>query len=238
MKPYYRQAILIFIFILGCMWFLFINDSMKKLNWVVYPILILLIFLFINSFYNVISPPSYEKTMSNKWYSEYSEEGFKTFSPSSQQYTYISWQSIEAIFLSNQTPRDGDYHNFRYTFILNKEPEIIKYENQNWFNRNIDRMLPNVKKSGLPIYSTDDYIQRDFNKISDAIEKYLEGSNKNLDNYLSKKFGNDVKQMNGQYKNTKPLKYFGFYKIFDRNNPLNDSVLNKFREETKNQKNE
>ena len=175
--------------------------------------------------------------MEYKWHSEFNENEFRTYSPGSEECMVILWESVEAIFLSNQTPRDGDYHNFKYTFILNKEPKIVKNENQSWFNRIIGKILPKVKISGLPTYETDDHIQKDFKSIAPAIEKYLGITNTNQKSFLSMKFGNkveDLKKTNNQYYTEgKSLKYFGFYKIFDRNTKLEDALLNRFREETK-----
>ena len=78
--------------------------------------------------------------MEYKWHGDFNENKFRTYSPGSEKCTVILWKTVEAIFLSNQTPRDGDYHNFKYTFILNKEPKIVKNENQSWFNRIIGKI--------------------------------------------------------------------------------------------------
>ena len=93
-------------------------------------VILLLIFLFINSLYDVVSLPSYEKSMEYKWHSEFNENEFRTY------------------------------------------------------KSRIRRMLS---------YTTN----------------------------------------NQYYTAGKSLKYFGFYKIFDRNTKLEDALLSRFREETK-----
>jgi hypothetical protein len=238
MKPYYKQAFIVFLFFLAFV-FYYYNNSIKQLNWIILLVLIILVFIFINSFFDIIEPPSFEKQNKYKRFNEYTEDGFKSACPArKEEYIYISWDSIEAIFLSNRVPGDGEYHNFQYIFVLNREPVIINKNNPSLFTKIVHKILPEPKKSGLPIYTTDDNIQRDFHYIGSALEKYFIKTNENLKEYLSLKFGNKIEKkiINNTvyYENPKNLKQYGFYKIFDRNNNLNDETLNRFREESKN----
>ena len=72
---------------------------------------------------------------SNKKSLSYSNEHFTINIPILEKKLKIYWDSIEAIFLLNKPPLDGEYHNFEYIIILNKEPEIILYSNQKLFNK-------------------------------------------------------------------------------------------------------
>jgi len=78
----------------------------------------------------------------------------------------------------------------------------------------------------------------DFHTFNEAINKYLAKVNPETCSYLKLKFGNEIQNI--KLDNTtkkmidKQLKTFGFYKIFDRENNLNDDNLNTFRKETDN----
>jgi hypothetical protein len=150
----------------------------------------------------------------------------------------IKWTTIEAVFLLNKPPLDGEYHNFEYTLILNSDPEVVKYETQSWYNR--INIFPNLKRKGLPRIRINDDSNSDFYTFHEAINQYLLTGDKDTVNILNLKFGNEVhyEKSGNTTKATisKPIKTMGFYKIFDRSNNLNDETLNRFREETKNSK--
>lgn len=169
-----------------------------------------------------------------KNYCEYCNKGFTIVNLLLERKTFISWSSIEAIFLSNNPPGDGDYHNFEYSIILNKEPVETNFENQKWYNKIFK--FSKTKKNQLPLIRINDYWYKDFKTFGPAIEKYLIETNSHLNEYLEYKFGNKVKpeKKNGvtYFKSEEPLKQFGFYKIFDRNNNLNDNRLKQFREDS------
>ncbi|WP_278011744.1 hypothetical protein [Flavobacterium gyeonganense] len=136
----------------------------------------------------------------------------------------------------NKPPLDGEYHNFEYLIISNSEPIVIKYDVQSWYNK--ISILPKPKKKGLPIIKINDYSNIDFYTFNEAINKYLVKVNPETSSYLKLKFGNkiqNIKSENTTKKNIdEQLKTFGFYKIFDRENNLNDYNLNTFRKETDN----
>ena len=156
------------------------------------------------------------------------------FNPTLEKKIIISWKSIEAIFLLNKIPLDGEYHNFEYSIILNSEPTEVKYEIQNWFNK--ITIFPKLKRKGLPIIRINDESNLDFHTFYEAINKYLPNINNDTENYLNLKFGNEIKftkSGNSTKSNiSNPIKTVGFYKIYDKGNKLNDENLNRFREET------
>jgi hypothetical protein len=97
--------------------------------------------------------------------------------------------------------------------------------------------LSKTKNNQLPLIRINDYWHKDFKTFAPAIENYLSNINSYTNEYLENKFGNKVitEKKNGvtYFKSEKPLKQFGFYKIFDRNNNLNDNTLKQFREDSK-----
>lgn len=153
-----------------------------------------------------------------------------------QEKETIQWGSVEAVFLSNSPPLEGEYHNFEYLFILNTKPSIARYKDQSWYNKM--SFLPQSKSKKYPIIRINDHRNKDFFLLKDAINTHL-AKNDTLDYYLGLKFGNEVKtERIGHVAKTyseKPLKTLGFYKIFDRNNQLDDETLIRLRKEAQNQ---
>lgn len=156
--------------------------------------------------------------------------------PILEKKTELFWNTIEAIFLLNKPPLDGEYHNFEYTIILNSEPITVPYDVQSWYNK--VSILPKPKKKGLPIIKINDDSNSDFHTFNEAIHKYLKNINEDSSNYLKLKFGNKIENIKTTTKTKmvleKPIKTFGFYVIFDRGNDLNDERLHRFRQETAN----
>lgn len=163
----------------------------------------------------------------------YTEEKITIDVPVSEEKIVVFWTDIEAIFLLNKPPLDGEYHNFEYLIILNSKPIVIKYDVQSWYNKIF--FLPEPKKKSLPIIKINDYSNIDFYTFNEAINKYLAKVNPETHSYLKLKFGNKVQNIKSGNTTKKviddPLKTFGFCKIFDRENNLNDYNLNTFRKE-------
>ncbi len=185
-------------------------------------------------FFNLVKFSTDKDYKGTKKYCEYNNEGFTIVDLLLEKNTFISWISVEAIFLSNDPPGDGEYHNFEYSIILNKEPINTKFENQKWYNKIFK--FSKTKNNQLPLIRINDYWHKDFKTFAPAIENYLRNINSYTNEYLENKFGNKVitENKNGvtYFKSEKPLKQFGFYKIFDRNNNLNDRILKQFREDS------
>ncbi|MFD2908232.1 hypothetical protein ACFSX9_05740 [Flavobacterium ardleyense] len=242
MRPNYMQALFMLLLLLVCagiVYLMLFNNVRSWFGWGFMSLLIALFSLFLfDSFFELSKGQTLEQKNKNKDRLEYFDDNMTIDCPYLQIKEIIKWNSIEAIFLSNRPPGDGEYHNFEYTVILNSDPEEVKYETQSWFNKT--SFLPKLKKRGLPIVRINDDSNRDFHTFNDAIAKYLVNVNVESHNYLSLKFGNEVeyKKTGNTVKATgsKQMKSMGFYKIFDRENDLNDETLDRFREETKNNK--
>lgn len=156
-----------------------------------------------------------------------------------KSYSYdlaIKWGDIEAIFLKNSPPLDGEYHNNEYRIILNKDPLRTRNFPQKWY----DGLLPKPKKEKYPMIKIDDYSNLDFDTFYGSIEKYLNTEKKASDFQFEKFFGNETKIIK-KNENTivtiparKPYKTLGFYKIFDRENPINDNRLLEYRNNAQN----
>lgn len=169
----------------------------------------------------------------------YTNEHIIINNPILEKKTLIYWKSIECIFLLNKPPLDGEYHNFEYILILNREPENIKYEFQKWYNKlTIFHFSSKSKGNQLPIIKINDYSNRDFNRFKDAVNKYLLNENETSVDYFKLKFGNEVAENKiGNAKISRvenPIKTIGFYEIFDRGTDLNDEKVIEYREQVKN----
>ena len=46
----------------------------------------------------------------------------------------IKWDEVEAIFMANFPPAEGDNHTMEYRLILNKEPLEIRKEKNTWLD--------------------------------------------------------------------------------------------------------
>ncbi|WP_161794136.1 hypothetical protein [Flavobacterium sp. 316] len=197
-------------------------------------ILILAFIIYTINFGIPTSDKIINKIESNKESLSYSKEYFIINIPILEKKLKINWESIEAIFLLNKPPLDGEYHNFEYIIIMNKDPEIMMYNNQKWYNRyNLLSVFPKSNKKKLPCVKINDYSNKNFNTFKDAIDKYLVKTK----DYLNLKFGNETKEViSGNIKIVtlkSPIKTFGFYKVFDLGNDLKDEKLIEYRNEVK-----
>lgn len=160
----------------------------------------------------------------------YSDQGFILYHSLLEYNEIVPWESVEAIFLSNRIPLEGEYHNFEYLIFLNTAPTINKSSHQSWFNRILP--LPKVKKGMIQI---DDHRNIDFYKFKEAISKHLVKNNK-LEYYLGLKFGNETHKSSTDKSSTEAslvtLKSFGFYKIFDRGSNLGNEMLTRCRQDS------
>nr|WP_294931372.1 hypothetical protein [uncultured Flavobacterium sp.] len=230
----------LFLFFAGGLW---LDYFLFKIKIGYLPIIImsgiLIIILYIMYAVNFgisISEKTAKKIDDSKERLNYTEEKITIDIPILEEKTVVFWKHIEAIFLLNKLPLDGEYHNFEYLIISNSEPIVIKYDVQSWYNK--ISILPKPKKKGLPIIKINDYSNIDFYTFNEAINKYLVKANPETSSYLKLKFGNKIQNIKSENTTTKiidqQLKTFGFYKIFDRENNLNDYNLNTFRKETDN----
>jgi hypothetical protein len=212
---------------------LYTSDIKNIFVWL-FPIIGLLVFgfLFIDSFFNIRKSQTIEEFNKYKNKLSYNDEGFTIHT-----YSYdliVKWDMIEAIFLINSPPGDGEYHNKQYRIILNKEPVTIEKRQPKWY----DKILPSPKKEKYPEIRIDDYYNIHFTTFHPAVGKYLI-TGKISSEYLNKKFGNDVRYIQKD-KNTiigvpayKPVKIMGFYAIFDRGNDIIDERLMQYRNSSK-----
>jgi hypothetical protein len=183
-----------------------------------------------------VSKKTTEKVNDTKKRLAYTESKVIIDVPILEKKIELFWNTIEAIFLLNKPPLDGEYHNFEYTIVLNSEPTTVPYDVQSWYNK--ISILPKPKKKGLPIIKINDDSNSDFHTFNEAVHKYLRNVNEDSTEYLKLKFGNEVENIKTKTETKmvldKPIKTIGFYAIFDRGNDLNDERLHTFRQETAN----
>jgi hypothetical protein len=230
----------LFLFFAGGLWldyFLFkIKIGYLPIIIVSAIIIIILYLMYTINFGISISEKTANKIDNSKEKLDYTEEKITIDVPILEEKIVVFWKHIEAIFLLNKPPLDGEYHNFEYLIISNSEPTVIKYDVQSWYNK--ISILPKPQKKGLPIIKINDYSNIDFHTFNEAINKYLTKVNPETSSYLKLKFGNETQNIKSENTTTKilgtQLKTLGFYKIFDRRNNLNDDNLNTFRKETDN----
>src|SRR6478752_5113042 len=158
MRPYYFRAFLMSIFIAISMVFMsymYVIHVRHLIPWVL-TVLMFSIFtlFFVDSFYELFKGQNIDEINKYKRRIYYSDQYFTVDYPYLQQKEIIYWESVEAIFLSNRIPLDGEYHNFEYSIFLNFEPQVLKYEIQNWLNRS--SIFPKPKRRGLPIITIKD----------------------------------------------------------------------------------
>lgn len=148
----------------------------------------------------------------------------------------IRWDDIEAIFLINSPPLDGEYHNKEYRIILNKEPLYIRNFSQKWY----DKILPKPKKEKYPMIKIDDYYNIDFDTFYGLVEKFLIKEKTISDFQPEKFFGNESKVIKKNKSMTiitsakKPYLTLGIYNVFDRENVINDNRLTEYRNNAQN----
>ena len=82
----------------------------------------------------------------------------------------IKWDEVEAIFMANFPPAEGDNHTMEYRLILNKKPLEIRKEKNTW----LDNFLSFPKeKYPLVIIDNYKYDRTDFYNFHILIKKYL-----------------------------------------------------------------
>lgn len=136
----------------------------------------------------------------------YHQDYFTIVSYSQDQIIY--WRDIEAIFLINSLPLDGEYHTMEYRIFLNKKPETIRKQPLKWY----DKILPQPKQEKFPMIKIDNDYHIDFNTFYPSLEKFL--FTKTADISCNKS-----------------LKTTGFYKIFDKGTYIDSGNLKEYREQ-------
>lgn len=82
----------------------------------------------------------------------------------------IKWDEVEAIFMANFLPAEGDNHTIEYRLILNKEPLEIRKDKNTW----LDNFLSFPKeKYPLVIIDNYNYCSTDFYNFHILVKKYL-----------------------------------------------------------------
>ena len=91
----------------------------------------------------------------------------------------IKWDEVEAIFMANFPPTEGDNHTMEYRLILNKEPLEIRKDKNTW----LDNFLSFPKeKYPLVIIDNYNYCSTDFYNFHILVKKYLiRGKNIEID---------------------------------------------------------
>lgn len=102
----------------------------------------------------------------------------------------IKWDEVEAIFMANFPPAEGDNHTIEYRLILNKEPLEIRKDKNTW----LDNFLSFPKeKYPLVIIDNYNYCSTDFYNFHILVKKYLiREKNIEIDISPKKFFGNKV----------------------------------------------
>ena len=102
----------------------------------------------------------------------------------------IKWDEVEAIFMANFPPTEGDNHTMEYRLILNKEPLEIRKDKNTW----LDNFLSFPKeKYPLVIIDNYNYCSTDFYNFHILVKKYLiREKNIEIDISPKKFFGNKV----------------------------------------------
>ena len=146
----------------------------------------------------------------------------------------IKWDEVEAIFMANFPPTEGDNHTMEYRLILNKEPLEIRKDKNTW----LDNFLSFPKeKYPLVIIDNYNYSRTDFYNFHILIKKYLiRGKNIEIDIFPKRFFGNKVeiikKKDSIMMTPSGKVRVEGFQLVFDRGNDINDKRLLKYREIT------
>jgi hypothetical protein len=234
--------VLIFMFIcLGLfLIYFFVHIKMNSIGFIsVIAIVLFLVFIMYSINFGI---PTSDKT--NKKIEEqkkslvYTNDKIIINNPVLERKTIIYWNCIEAIFLLNKPPLDGEYHNFEYIIILNREPENIKYVFQKWYNKFFPfNFSSKLNGKNLTVIKINDHNNKDFNTFKDAVNKYLLNMNESSVDYFKLSFGNKVEE--NKLGNTKrmrmekPIKTIGFYEIFDLGNDLQDEKVIEYREQVK-----
>ena len=146
----------------------------------------------------------------------------------------IKWDEVEAIFMANFPPTEGDNHTMEYRLILNKEPLEIRKDKNTW----LDNFLSFPKeKYPLVIIDNYNYCSTDFYNFHILVKKYLIGE-KNIETDISPKrfFGNKVEIIKNKdsiiMTPSGKISVEGIQLVFDRGNDIKDKRLLEYRKIT------
>lgn len=233
MNPMHFFSLFILLFAIAdiiLIYFLYTQGNRSSVTFSLLGLLAVFLFYlaYVLSFGISISEKKLKKIEQSKNHLSYNSQDFTIDSPLTETKKVISWASVEAVFLNNRPPLEGEYHNFEYVVVLNSEPILKKYKNQSWYNVAFSGDEKIKKK--LPIIYIRDDSNTGFNNFKEALKKNLTVDEDKLDIALKLKFGNKINESSDS------ITTMAFYKIFDKNNPFEDEALAKFRKESKNQK--
>ena len=146
----------------------------------------------------------------------------------------IKWDEVEAIFMANFPPTEGDNHTMEYRLILNKEPLEIKKDKNTW----LDNFLSFPKeKYPLVIIDNYNYCSTDFYNFHILVKKYLiRGKNIEIDISPKRFFGNKVEIIKNKdsimMTPSGKISVEGIQLVFDRGNDIKDKRLLEYRKIT------
>ena len=146
----------------------------------------------------------------------------------------IKWDEVEAIFMANFPPTEGDNHTMEYRLILNKEPLEIRKDKNTW----LDNFL-SFPKEKYPLVIIDNYNYRstDFYNFHILVKKYLiREKNIKIDISPKRFFGNKVEIIKNKdsiiMTPSGKIRVEGFQLVFDRGNDIKDKRLLEYRKIT------
>ena len=146
----------------------------------------------------------------------------------------IKWDEVEAIFMANFPPTEGDNHTMEYRLILNKEPLEIRKDKNTW----LDNFLSFPKeKYPLVIIDNYNYCSTDFYNFHILVKKYLiRGKNIEIDISPKRFFGNKVEIIKNKdsimMTPSGKISVEGIQLVFDRGNDIKDKRLLEYRKIT------
>jgi hypothetical protein len=146
----------------------------------------------------------------------------------------IKWDEVEAIFMANFPPAEGDNHTIEYRLILNKEPLEIRKDK----NTSLDNFLSFPKeKYPLVIIDNYNYCSTDFYNFHILVKKYLiREKNIEIDISPKKFFGNKVEIVKNKdsiiMTPSGKIRVEGFQLVFDRGSDIKDKRILEYRKIT------
>jgi len=146
----------------------------------------------------------------------------------------IKRDEVEAIFMANFPPAEGDNHTIEYRLILNKEPLEIRKDKNTW----LDNFLSFPKeKYPLVIIDNYNYCSTDFYNFHILVKKYLiREKNIEIDISPKKFFGNKVEIVKNKDSIIMTLsgkiRVEGFQLVFDRGSDIKDKRILEYRKIT------
>lgn len=146
----------------------------------------------------------------------------------------IKQDEVEAIFMANFPPAEGDNHTIEYRLILNKEPLEIRKDKNTW----LDNFLSFPKeKYPLVIIDNYNYCSTDFYNFHILVKKYLiREKNIEIDISPKKFFGNKVEIVKNKdsiiMTPSGKIRVEGFQLVFDRESDIKDKRILEYRKIT------